>query len=97
MIVKGLNLMKSIWNFDIAVGFDNWTRYRDGGDGWRVEEPPDGCAILPPDPFFGNINSAFVTSFYWCSKWVRIDLWAAGLTPPVMTASLPFELACSQM
>jgi len=76
---------------------DGWRIVRDGGDRWRVETEPAGCDALPPDPFFGNVYSAFVSSFEWSSKTTLVDLWAVGLTPPVMAASLPFEIECSQM
>lgn len=82
----------------LVVEFEKWNIHKNGGDRWIVEEEPVGCEPLPEDPFFGpNDRSCFVTSFQWCSKYVVVDLWAAGLNPTVMRISLPLQIKCSQM
>ncbi len=49
-------------------------------------------------PVFGpNDKSCFVSSYHWCSKYILIDLWKAGLNPTVMRTSLPLQIKCSQM
>lgn len=77
--------------------FRDWRIHANGGDKWKLEPSPKGCQALPPDRFFDNSTSAWVTSFGACSKWTMVDLWESGMTPPVMKTCLPFSLECSQM
>jgi hypothetical protein len=50
--------------------------------GSKVDKFPEG--IGPPN--------CFATDAFSCSKEQRIDLWAVGLTPAVIRATVPFNI-----
>jgi len=56
----------------------HWTVIN-GGDGWAVEQEPNGC-----EPFPKGYPSCFVSSYGKCSAEQQIDLRAVGLTQKVM-------------
>ncbi|XP_001600314.2 F-box only protein 6 [Nasonia vitripennis] len=58
----------------------DWTIVNDGGDGWKVENPPVGVPALPDDPVFEGKQCCFVTSYDRCCKQQTIDLLDEGFT-----------------
>lgn len=45
-----------------------WKVRRNGGDGWAIENPPQGALPLPEIPEFKGQQGCFATSFQVCSK-----------------------------
>lgn len=67
-----------------------WRIVREGGDSWKVEEPPVGVPELPPtEPVFEGKQVCFVTSYQSCLKMQLIDLVAEGLHPYVLDVIQP--------
>ncbi|KAK0162361.1 hypothetical protein PV327_008705 [Microctonus hyperodae] len=54
--------------------FSNWIINRQGGDHWKVENPPVGVPSLPESPIFEGNNCCFVTSYSTCIKKQIINL-----------------------
>ncbi|XP_014613181.1 PREDICTED: F-box only protein 44-like [Polistes canadensis] len=68
----------------------HWKILTDGGDHWKVENPPKGVPPLPKnDPVFGKKEHCFVTSYNSCFKIQTIDLEAEGLTSYVLDVLQP--------
>ncbi|VDN29162.1 unnamed protein product [Gongylonema pulchrum] len=57
-------------------GFKGWKVEMNGGDGFKIERPPEGCAN-----YIGmeNVSVAFATSYHWCRKYQIIDLCKEGI------------------
>ncbi|GLH14089.1 hypothetical protein R5R35_007962 [Gryllus longicercus] len=66
----------------------HWEILKNGGDGWKIEEPPNGADELPFDENFPT-TSCFSTSYIRCTKVQLIDLWAEGLSPIIMDELRP--------
>lgn len=65
---------------------DSWKVKSTGGDGWAVEEVPQGCDPLPATL---EGRSCFVTSYRWGFKEQMIDLKSRGLTSKIMDEIQP--------
>lgn len=66
------NLLKNVNGED---KFKNWEITRNGGDGWRIENPPCGSDALPEGvEEFNDHHSCFATSFQVASKEQCVDL-----------------------
>lgn len=53
--------------------FKHWKIKSNGGDRFRIENPPCGANVLPESPDFNDHQSCFATSFQNCSKYQVID------------------------
>ncbi|KAK0169939.1 hypothetical protein PV328_010564 [Microctonus aethiopoides] len=67
----GTNLLK---NNSGQNNFSHWIVNQQGGDHWKVENPPEGVPPLPEIPIFEGNNCCFVTSYSICSKKQIINL-----------------------
>ncbi|KAJ8688362.1 hypothetical protein QAD02_024157 [Eretmocerus hayati] len=59
--------------------FSNWTITANGGNRWKVENPPDNVP-KPEDVVFEGKKDCFVTSYDVCAKYQVIDLLKEGFT-----------------
>lgn len=81
------NLLK---NHSGEDGMKYWEILTQGGDRWKVENPPLGVPHLPStEPMFQEKHTCFVTSYNCCSKIQDINLVAEGLTPYVLDVLQP--------
>lgn len=81
------NLLK---NHSGEEGLKHWGILRQGGDHWRVENPPVGVPPLPADqPIFEGKQYCFATSYYNCSKQQTVDLTKEGLSAEIMDTVQP--------
>ncbi|CAL8137743.1 unnamed protein product [Orchesella dallaii] len=77
----------------------------------QIPEAPSSCHILLADQelerngIFTHSNffereidmCYFATSFRWCSKSYKVDLWREGLKPGLMKLILPFRIKCTRI
>ncbi|XP_076178243.1 F-box only protein 6 isoform X2 [Ptiloglossa arizonensis] len=62
-----------------------WKIVSEGGNHWKVENPPVGVPLLPSnEPVFEGRQCCFVTSYHRCAKIQIIDLQDQGLTLNVL-------------
>lgn len=62
-----------------------WTVHQNGGDHWKVENPPVGAPMLPIDAtVLEGKQFCFVTSYSDCTKAQIINLELEGLTPYIL-------------
>lgn len=82
------NLIK---NHSGAYGLADWKLLLNGGDRWKVEEPPVGVQELQEmaDPMFENRQICFTTSFQRCNKEQKIDLTREGIHPYILDTYRP--------
>ena len=80
------NLIK---NHSGEMGFKHWNIILNGGNDWKVENPPLGVPPLPEDPVFEGKNCCFVTSYTECLKEQIIDLAGEGLTHYLLDSVQP--------
>ncbi|KAF7383426.1 hypothetical protein HZH66_012776 [Vespula vulgaris] len=67
-----------------------WKIFTNGGDHWKVENPPLGVPPLPKNvPVFEGKEYCFVTSYNNCFKMQLIDLEAEGLSSYVLDVLQP--------
>ncbi|XP_054707226.1 F-box only protein 6-like [Uloborus diversus] len=66
----GTNLIKNPHGID---SLNNWVLTANNGDGFRVEQPPQGADPVPAEA--GGIQSCFATSFGPCIKSQSVDLY----------------------
>ncbi|XP_047365011.1 F-box only protein 44-like [Vespa velutina] len=67
-----------------------WKIFTDGGDHWKVENPPCGVPPIPKNvSVFEKKEYCFVTSYNNCSKMQLIDLEAEGLLSYVLDVLQP--------
>ncbi|XP_034934476.1 F-box only protein 6-like [Chelonus insularis] len=67
----------------------DWQIVSQGGDHWKVENPPNGVPPLPDDPVFEGHQSCFVTSYFTCTKRQIINLVEEGLSPYLLDTFQP--------
>lgn len=69
----------------------HWEICKNGGDNWKVENPPVGTPLLPTKhvPVFEGQQYCFVTSYRNCIKVQTIDLEKEGLTSHILDALQP--------
>lgn len=81
------NLVK---NHSGQYSHDYWQIINQGGDRWKIEDPPLGVPDLPlTDPVFEGKQICFATSYYNCSKSQKVDLITEGLSPFILDVLKP--------
>lgn len=82
--------MNLVRNHSGAERMNHWEIMSNGGDHWKVEEPPVGVPELPQtEPMFNDRQICFVTSFADCSKIQNISLTSAGIHPYILDLYQP--------
>lgn len=66
-----------------------WDILSSGGNGWAVEDPPQGADRVPEGEEFGNLTSCFATSYQSCSKEQVVDLLSVGVNSRIMDQFQP--------
>ena len=68
----------------------HWDILSQGGDHWKVENPPVGVPALPDtEPIFQGKPYCFATSYYDCSKQQTIELATEGLSSVLLDKLQP--------
>lgn len=78
-----------VWNHSGAQNLNHWEITFNGGDHWKVEEPPIGVPELQTEPMFDDRQICFVTSHGNCSKIQNINLMREGIHPYILDIYQP--------
>ncbi|KAG5306683.1 FBX6 protein, partial [Acromyrmex charruanus] len=77
-------------NHSGTEGMHHWDLGSNGGDQWRIEEPPVGVPKLPQtEPMFKDRQICFTTSYQRCSKMQDIYLTDEGIHPYILDTYQP--------
>jgi len=77
-------------NHSGTEGIDHWKLGLNGGDRWKIEEPPVGVPELPQtESMFKDRQICFTTSFLRCTKMQDIVLTNEGIHPYILDTYQP--------
>jgi hypothetical protein len=78
---------------NVADKLKSWKILENGGNQWRVENPPAGADPVPEDPDLEGSTSCFATSFGPCAKRQVVDLVKEGWLPTFLDTAPPIRFA----